>query len=82
MYIYIYIYINHTRCFESHSSGGDLPCVLAQIGLAEASLCNAANLRAEILDFRGFDSSRVLISRGGIPRPMGIFPEMWSQAIW
>ena len=40
-----------------------------------------ANLRSKILDFRGFDSSRVLILRGGIPRPKGVFPESLSQAI-
>ena len=40
-----------------------------------------ANLRTKILDFRGFDSSRILILRGGIPRPIGISPEIVSQAI-
>ena len=33
-----------------------------------------ADLRTKILDFRGFDSSRILILRGGIPRPTGQFP--------
>ena len=33
------------------------------------------------MDFRGFDSSTVLILRGGIPRPTGNFPESLSQAI-
>ena len=37
------------------------------------------NLRTKTLDFRGFDSSIVLILRGGIPRPMGNFPECLSQ---
>ena len=41
----------------------------------------AANLPAKILDFEGFDSSRILISRSGIPRPVGKFPESLSQAI-
>ena len=31
--------------------------------------------------FRGFDSSIMLILRGGIPRPMGDFPESLSQAM-
>ena len=35
----------------------------------------------KIMDFRGFDSSRILILRGGIPRPKGNFPESLSQAI-
>ena len=41
----------------------------------------AANLRTRTLDFRGFDSGRILILRGGIPRPVGNFPERLSQAI-
>ena len=40
-----------------------------------------ANLRTKILDFRGFDSSIILILRGGILRPIGNFPESLSQAI-
>ena len=42
--------------------------------LKVGELCpSKANLRTKILDVRGFDSSRTLISRGGIPRPMGDF---------
>ena len=33
------------------------------------------------MDFRGFDSSRILISRVGIPKPMGNFSESLGQAI-
>ena len=33
------------------------------------------------MDFRGFDSSIILILRGGIPRPIGDFPEGLSQAM-
>ena len=40
-----------------------------------------ANLRTTILDFRGFDSSGILILRGGIPRSIGNFPECSSQGI-
>ena len=40
-----------------------------------------ANLRTEILDFRGFDSSIIVILRDGILRHMGNFPESLSQAI-
>ena len=36
---------------------------------------STANLRTKILDFRRLDSSRILISRGGIPRPIWNFPE-------
>ena len=35
----------------------------------------AANLRTKILDFRGFDSSIILIAREGILRPIGNIPE-------
>ena len=40
----------------------------------------AANLRTK-MDFTGFDSSRILTLTGGIPRPMGDFPEGFSQRI-
>ena len=40
-----------------------------------------ANLCTKILDFRGFDSSRVLILRGGVLMSIGDFPESLSQAI-
>ena len=39
------------------------------------------NLPANIMDFKGFDSSIILILRGGIPRPIGDFPECLSQAM-
>ena len=34
-----------------------------------------------IVDLRGFDSSIILISRGGIPRPIGNFPEDLSREV-
>ena len=40
-----------------------------------------ANPPTNIADFRGFDSSVILILRGGIPRPIGDFPEGLSQAM-
>ena len=39
------------------------------------------DLPPNIMDFRGFDSSIILILKGGIPRPIGNFPESLSQAI-
>ena len=33
----------------------------------------------KILDFRGFDPSRILDTRDGILMPIGDFPESWSQ---
>ena len=40
-----------------------------------------ANLRTKILDFRGFDSSTILILRRGILMSMGNCPGMLSQQI-
>ena len=40
-----------------------------------------ANLRTNIMDFRGFDSSIILIIVGGILMSIGDFPESLSQAI-
>ena len=42
---------------------------------------STANLRAKILDLRGFDSSVILISRGEILMSVGSFLESLSQAI-
>ena len=41
-------------------------------------LSNTANVHTKILGFRGFDSSRISISRGGILLSAGNFPEMLS----
>ena len=40
-----------------------------------------ANLRTKIMDFRRFDSSRILNVPGGIPRSIGNLQESLSQAI-
>ena len=40
-----------------------------------------ANLRTKILDFRGFDSSRILSLRGGILTSIGNFLESLSRGI-
>ena len=44
---------------------------------------DTVNLRTstKIMNFRGFDSGIVLNFRGGIPRPIGNFPESLSRAI-
>ena len=34
----------------------------------------SANFRTKIMDFGGFDSSRILVSRGGILMSIGKFP--------
>ena len=40
-----------------------------------------ANLRTNIMDFRGFDSSVILLVKGGIPRRIGDFREVLSQVV-
>ena len=42
---------------------------------------NMPNLPTNIVDFRGFYSSTILNLRGGIPRPIGDFPESLTQAM-
>ena len=39
------------------------------------------NLPTNIVDFRGSDTNIISISRGGIPRPIGDFPESLSHAM-
>ena len=52
------------------------------LGFLPDERLTTANLRTstKILDFRGFDSS-ILILRGGIPRSKGNSPESLSQGI-
>ena len=42
---------------------------------------DTANIRTKILDFKGFDSSIVLMSRGGTLMSIGSFLESLSQQI-
>ena len=76
MCIYIYTYYNgrtwrsHRRCLACRISSWNGP-----------TLQSTANLRTNIMDFRGFDSSIILIIRGGILMSIGGFPESLSQAI-
>ena len=51
------------------------------VKVSEPASQDTANLCTKILDFRGFDSSIILMLRGGIPRPIGNFPEVLSQRI-
>ena len=46
-----------------------------------AQQADTADLRTEILDFRGLGSSRLLNQRGGIPSPIGNLPERLGQRI-
>ena len=60
------------------------PVILARNHYLEGSLNIhdfTPNPPTNIVDFRGFDSSIILIIRGGIPRPLGDIPESLSQAM-
>ena len=49
---------------------------------AQATLPRAtADFPTDIMDFRGFDPSIILSLRGGIPRPIGDFPESLTQSM-
>ena len=73
----ICVIYEHDRLRETdtHPTGLPLPPNV------NVSPCPTANLRTKIMDFRGFDPSRILMLRGGIPRTTGNFPESSSQAI-
>ena len=47
----------------------------------DIAVLNTANLRTNIMDFRGFDSSIILIIRGAILMSIGGFLEVLSLAI-
>ena len=52
------------------------------LGESEPTLRRATpNLPTNIVGFREFDSSTILIYRGGIPRHLGDFPESLSPAM-
>ena len=53
---------------------------LVRVGRRLASL-DTANLHTKILDFRGFETSRILIVRGGFLMSIGNSLEMLSQRI-
>ena len=87
MYVYIYIYIARARrwgpgrCAVSTVEEG-LPRLLpVLLDSVDRCAANTAYLLTKILVFRGFDSSRILISRDGIPMSMGNFLEILSQRI-
>ena len=81
IYIYIHTYIHPYKDLlnlEGAPAGGRRG---ARGSKKQDTSSSAANLRTKIMDVRGFDSSRFVISRGGIPRPTGNFPESLSRAI-
>ena len=91
MYIYIYIYTYIHTYTHIHTVIYVYVCMYICIyiyiyiyikrGGESAAPAATANLRTKILDFRGFDSSRILILSGGILVSIGDFPESLSQQI-
>ena len=63
----------HGASLLGHLLGHRHLCSLAQLPLL---LCLFQNL-----ELQGFDSSRSLILRCGIPRSIGIFPEIYHQRL-
>ena len=55
--------------------------VLSLVAVVVELLSTATNLLTKMLEFRVFDSSTILMSRGGMFMSMGNFPEVLSQAI-
>ena len=89
IYIYIYIYIlsasstanlRHPDLLVTFRPGRRSGGVGGRRGPRD-SRASMANLGTKILDFRGFDSSIILIFRGGILMSIRNFPYNLSQAI-
>ena len=82
-YIYIYIYIIYDERINidkrEQTTRKEVRITLKRTRNEPKQ--NTANLLTNIVDFRGLDSSTILILRGGIPRPIGDFPESLSQSI-
>ena len=74
LYIYIYIYTQ----IDTQLRAAPASALFSNPGRIQA----AASLRTKILDFGGFASSRILISRGWNLRPIGISPYFSSQQIF
>ena len=83
--VYIYIYIERERGRERERCESGLASAAAlriwELILPFGIASNTANLCTNIIDFGGFDSSIILILRGGILMSIGDFPESLSQAI-
>ena len=79
IYIYIYIYVHSLYvCMYVYIYMHIYIYIYIYIYIR---VRHAADLRTENLTFGGFDSSRILMLRGGIPRPTGNFPKSLSQQI-
>ena len=94
VYVYIYIYIHKKQSYEyllQALAPQDLDATEEEVevlgvvhladGLDEACVTAAANLPTNIADFRGLDSSTILIFRGGHIMFIGDFLESLSRAM-
>ena len=69
-------------CLDRSAQFGFLSCCSASVAnVCEVPFYATANFRTNIMDFRGFDSSIILIIRGGTLMSIGDFPEDLSQAM-
>ena len=78
----LYSYVAHVSPIHLYEHACE-SCRLANSSHEACRRClsTTANLRTNIMDFRGFDSNTILMLRGGIAGPMGNLPESLSQAI-
>ena len=75
---------NDTNNFRCSGCAAGLRKGCAHFGCPHFGLGNfayTANLHTKIMDFGGFDSSRILIQKGGVLMSIGYFPEVLSQGI-
>ena len=79
MCIYIYIYIYIYRALRASPCALACPCVSLHVPIRGEE--HTANPPTNVVDFRGFDSSLILIQRGGILMSIGKLPESLSQAM-
>ena len=76
------LYLMTSHCMiHSNSNSIINSCVINIIVVVLSAIVSTPNLPTNIVDFRGFDSSAILNSRGGILMFMGDFPEKLSPAM-
>ena len=67
--IYIYTHIHTHAYIEARLGASRLPAAAPAVPVSAASA--TVSPATNIVDFGGFDSSIILIQRGGIPRSIG-----------
>ena len=81
IYIYIYRYVSPASRRGRDKWGRRRSAAIPPNAPGSSQKSSTANLRTNIMDFRGFDSSAIINFRGELPRHVGVFPEIMSQAI-